>query len=146
MQADTSPAIAAVDTTPGYVVDFSNVEERDFSPIPRGRYVVEITNAEIREGNEFPYLMVESTVASGDFADKKLWDNMSFSPKALWKLKQFYRGLSVSDEDLSTGFTVDPDELIGQTVLVNVQVKPDQQGEPRNVVSRYMSLLEEEPA
>ena len=123
------------------VVDFSDVEERDFTPVPRGRYVAEVTDAEIRDGDKYPYLMVEQTVIEGEYADRKLWDNMSFSPKALWKLKGFYRALGATDEELSSaGFDVDPESLLGLTFMIQVAVKNDNNGEPRNVINRYAQL------
>lgn len=123
------------------VVDFSDVEERDFTPVPRGRYVAEVTDCEIRDGNEYPYLMVEQTIIEGDYVDRKLWDNMSFSPKALWKLKGFYRAVGATDEDLTAqGFEVDPEALLGLTFMIQVAVKPDNNGEPRNVINRYAQL------
>lgn len=123
------------------VVDFSDVEERDFTPLPRGRYAVEVTDCEIREGTEYPYLMVEQTVIEGDYTDRKLWDNMSFSPKALWRLKGFYRAIGASDDELSAqDFSVDPESLLGMTFVVQVAVKPDNSGDLRNVISRYAQV------
>ncbi len=127
-----------------YVVDFSDVEERDFTPIPRGRYVVEIVGAEINDGTSYPYLGMEYQVMEGDFAERKLWDNMSFSPKALWKLKGFYRAMGATDDEMAAGeFNVEPDDLIGQEIMIQVAVKADQDGEPRNVCSKYMAVAEQ---
>ncbi len=124
-----------------YVVDFSDVEERDFTPLARGRYPVQVTEAEIRPGTEYPYLMVVFTTIEEEHGDRKLWDNMSFSPKALWKLKGFYRALGATQEQLATGsFDVNPDELIGEEIIVQVAVEPDQNGEPRNTVKRHMAI------
>lgn len=128
-------------STDGVVVDFSEVEERDFTPLPRGRYLAEVADAEIRDGQEFPYLMVEFLIIEGDYIDRKLWTNMSFSPKALWKLKSFYRATDMTDEDLnSADFQVVPEELIGLTFILQVQVKPDNNGEPRNNISRFSAV------
>lgn len=124
------------------VVDFTDVEDRDFEPVPRGQYLVEITGAEERDGQEYPYLNLELTIKEGPegaegVEDRKLWDILSYSPKALWKLKGFLAVVGYDAEDLAGDFTVDPAEYLGMEFLVQVTVGADREGTQRNRVTRY---------
>jgi len=124
------------------VVDFTDVEERDFDPVPRGQYLVEITGAEERDGQEYPYLNFELTIKEGPenvegVEDRKLWDILSFSPKALWKLKGFLAVAGYDDDDLAGDFDIDPAEYLGMEFLVQVTVGADREGTQRNRVTRY---------
>jgi hypothetical protein len=120
------------------VVDFTDVEVQEFELLPRGQYLVEVTSSEERAGTEFPYLNLEMTVLEGDYADRKVWDSMSYSPKALWKLKSFLLQAGYSEEDIVGSFEVDPEEFIGQEYMVIVTQKAGNDGVVRNRVTRYV--------
>lgn len=121
------------------VVDFTDVEISVFDPVPGGRYLVNVTEAEIREGQEsgVPYLALTLNVIDGDYEGRKLWDNMSFSPKALWKLKGFLLASGYEEDDVAGEFEVDPDEFLEAEYDVVVGVSKDSQGTSRNNIRSY---------
>lgn len=128
------------------VVDFTDVKELSFDPIPRGRYLASVETAEVRQSqnSEFEYLALvwevlpSDEAVKGDYVGRKLFDNMSFSPNALWRLKSFLKqAAEYSDEELSREFEVDPSEFIGLESELQVTVGSDNQGGQRNNITRY---------
>ncbi len=85
-------------------VDFSEVEE--FEAMPKGNYDCVIEKVEVRDSNssDYQYLNWELKVADGEFKDRRLWFITSFSPKALFRLKQTLENLGMYDEDLNFDF------------------------------------------
>lgn len=112
-------------------VDFSQVEE--FEPLPKGEYTVLVEQVEYREAqseDKFDYLNWELSVSEeGEFKGRKLWFISSFSPKALWRLKQILENLGVYEDDLEidydedTMMVTDP-ELTGLPALATVSTRP----------------------
>ena len=100
-------------------IDFSDVQ--DFDVMDEGEYPVIIDKAEFREAREegkFPYINLEMSVSEGNNKGRKLWMILSFSPKALWRMKDVFENLGVYndsvevDYDEDTMLVVDP-ELAG---------------------------------
>lgn len=124
------------------VVDFTNVETKSFELLPRGDYLLRITGAEIRDSqsSEYQYLNLEFNVVDpAEFVDRKQWDSMSFSPAALWKLKDFLLASGYTEEDLAGEFELDPEALIGGEVYARIAQKKDARNgdEMRNVIQKY---------
>lgn len=93
-------------------VDFSDVQ--DFEPLEAGEYPVvvdQVKMVEAQSDDKYPYLAWEMTVSEGEYKDRKLWLNTSFSPKALFKLKEVLENLGLFEDELD----VDYDE---ETMLV----------------------------
>ena len=124
------------------VIDFTDVDLKNFDPIPAGLYAVTVTNAEERDSqsSEYQYLNLELEVIEGEFIARKLWDIFSYSPKALWKLKQFLiSALCYNAEELQGSFELAPETLVGQQFIVHVRQKPDNRDPSimRNTVQTY---------
>jgi len=85
-------------------VDFSGVESGGRKRIPPGEYgpfsIVEITE---EEGDAGPYWRVVSELKGGKCKGFKDYNNYSFSPKALWKLRQLLEacGLDVPESKMT---------------------------------------------
>lgn len=102
-------------------VDFTGVEGKR-SNLPDDDYLVEIEEVEVKEGSEYPYFELTMVVQAGKFKGQKLWDRMSTSPGALWRLRSFLEviGMEVPDDEME----IDKDELVGtQLVAVTAQEK-----------------------
>ena len=126
------------------VVDFTEVEELEYSPLPSGRYLVNIVEAEEREGNEYPYIAFVYEVVEGQDSDsddevagRKLFDNVSLSPKALWRFKSLLRCLGYEEKDLGGSLEIEPEELLEMEMEVQVKIQKDQEYGDRNRVSKY---------
>lgn len=138
-----SDAIQASVDDQAFAVDFSGVEERSFEPLPRGRYDLRVVAAEIRQTDpsKAPYLALTYAVESGEGGplegERKLWENMSFSPKALWKLKGFLKAVGMTDEELAGTLQLNAEDLLDAMVSALVVVEKGQDGEPRNNVKRH---------
>ena len=96
----------------GMKVDFSEVEG-SFEPLPEGAYECVIERIEVRESNssDHDYLNWELKVTEDDYEDRRLWMITSFSPKALFRLKDIFVALDVieGDEELDLEWADDVD-------------------------------------
>ena len=86
-----------------------------------GEYPVVIDKAEFRPSREegkYPYINLEMSVTEEKYKGRKLWMILSFSPKALWRMKDVFENLGIYDDsmevdyDEDTMLVVDP-ELVG---------------------------------
>jgi hypothetical protein len=98
---------------------FSDVQ--DFDVMEEGEYPVVIDKAEFRPSREegkYPYINLEMSVTEEKYKGRKLWMILSFSPKALWRMKDVFENLGIYDDsmevdyDEDTMLVVDP-ELVG---------------------------------
>lgn len=129
-------------------IDFSEVEE--FEAVPAGEYEAEITKIEYREPaseDKYPYLNVEVTITEdGDEQGRKVWGIWSFSPKAMWRMKQAWENLGViePDEEIEidwdddTNLLLEPD-FVGVPCLVTVVEEP-YEGRMRSRAEAFVSL------
>jgi hypothetical protein len=100
----------------GTKLNLSDVEVRDYSPMPAGLYHVIVTDWEPRPAGpeaKSPgtyYVNLEMTVQDGPYEDRKCWTNVNLQPQALFTLKGIAQsvdgledkidGLEGNDEDL----------------------------------------------
>jgi hypothetical protein len=125
-------------------VDFSDVES--FEAIPEGEYPViinEVTYVEPASDDKYPYLNVELEITEGEHEGRKLWTIWSFSPKALWRMKQVFENLGLPVDEVE--FEVDEDtdavtdpELVGLPAIAVVTIEP-YEGKDRNRVDNLIS-------
>jgi len=90
-----------------------------FETLPIGTYEVEVEQIEVKQANgkEFPYLSMRyNIIEPTEFAGKKLFDNVSMAPTALFKLKQLTLACN-----LDIGAEFDTDDLLGANVSVVVK-------------------------
>ena len=117
-------------------VDLTGAEDA-FEPIPSGVYVVVVTNVTVKESrtSEWKYINLELTVIEGKYADRKLWVNLSLSPKALWKMKEALIAFGTNPDELQGQYTFDPAQFVGGSCIAEVIQAPNPQtGVLRNEV------------
>ena len=93
-------------------IDFSEAE--GFEPLEKGEYECVVAKTEYREATEegkFDYINVELEVTESGFEQRKLWTNMSFSPKALWMTKENFEALGVYEEQMEVEYDEDTMEV-----------------------------------
>jgi hypothetical protein len=131
---------------PRITVDFSDVQE--FEALDKGEYLGVISKAEYRdfpdEPDRYPYINLEIDVTEPpDLKGRKLWSVLSFSPKALWRMKQVFENLDIFmdemefDVDEETNMVVSP-ELVGIPVLCAVS-KRIYEGREQNQIDSITS-------
>jgi len=111
-------------------INFGDVEDKDFTPMPDGSYPVTVDNAKMKYGKDSgdPYVQWELIVTDGEFAGRHLWYNTSLSEKALWRTKEQFLNLGViTDPDEELTFDVDEGsefvtspELAGMNCMASV--------------------------
>lgn len=131
-------------------VNMSDVEVRDFEPVPSGKYHVAVTDGELKESGEnaknpgAEYIKWEFTIQDDAYAGQKLWANASLLPHALFTLKGL---LAAVGYDTSGEVDFEIDDVIGKELVVRVTKKGErtnpQTGEtydPSNEVKGYYKL------
>jgi hypothetical protein len=131
--------------------DLSNVKAQGNDTLPAGKYVCNITNAELKDtkaGNG-QYIKIEFTVKEGDSSGRKLWAQINVknsNPKAaeigLSQLKALLVCSSYPTPDKLSGIG----ELNGLTVGVKTKVKTDEYGEKAEVSYFYEPKKDLAPA
>jgi len=119
-------------------INFADTEISDFEPLPSGWYNVAVTDGELREskseknpGSE--YIHWEYTVQEGPHENRKVWDNTTLLPHALFSLK----GLLAA-----CGFAVDGDldfdipDVVGKTLQIRLAQR-EHDGNTYNDVKGY---------
>jgi hypothetical protein len=109
-------------------VNFGDVE--GFDALPEGVYTATVEKIEYRpakEAGKSPYLNVEYTVSEPEeFAGRKVWEVLSWAPKALFRMRDFFRAAGFEDDeydldvDEESGLLLDPD-LAGEAVEVTIE-------------------------
>jgi hypothetical protein len=124
-------------STSALKVDFTGVEAGGGFNIPDGQYVLAVTGVTQKKGAESgnPYLSWEFKVDSGKYKNRKIWDNTSLQPQALWKLRGLLEcmGLDVEDGE----FEIDLGDLEGELVGAEI-VNEKYEGKDKPKVANYM--------
>lgn len=132
-------------------VNFDEVASSDFS-IPNGNYVLQVTGVEKKKsessGND--YLAWEFKITEGKHKGKKVWDNTSLQPQALWRLRGLMEAMQMEIEDGE--FELDLDDFEGETLGVVIENEKYNGKDKARIVS-FMTVdeasgeeEEEEPA
>jgi hypothetical protein len=110
---------------PRIPVDFSDVQE--FEALPEDEYTVVIEKAEMRlpqEDGKFPYINLQMKVTEGEFKDRVVFNILSFSPKALFRMKQVFENLGIIEEDEQIDVDYDEDSMqVTEPELVGVPAR-----------------------
>lgn len=116
----------------------AKAESSGFEPIPDGAYHLRLRDVDTtRSGEKGPYWSWEFEVVyseSGEFDNRRLWNNTSLSEKADFKMKETYEAFGV---ELDT----DTDEMIGMVVKGIVSQRTIQQGARKGELSNQIDRL-----
>lgn len=104
-----------------FSVDFSNVEDKNFDPVPSGKYLLAVTDYEVKECGpnaknagaplvQFEFVIQEPHEIGGvKVAGRKLWTNvMPTVENVLWRLKNF---MSALEYDVDGEINFNPAEI-----------------------------------
>lgn len=105
-------------------VDWDSMESNGFEVLEEGVYSGVIEKVEVKGPGQSGFKYIDVQILLGD-QNQRCWTKYSFSPKALWKMKQDLEALGL---DVSSG-TFDTDELIGRQVNVTLGLRPHWKGE-----------------
>lgn len=113
-------------------VNFGEVQ--GFDPVPADDYSVIIEKAEYREASEegkFDYINLTLKITEGEHEGRNVWMVWSFSPKALWRMKDDLVELEVIGPDDELEFDYDEDaenalvepEVVGLPAIATVGLR-----------------------
>lgn len=136
----------------------NEIPEQEGGALPEGTYTVGIKAFKPGKGKEsgIGYPRLHYVVLSGEYAGRYIFDNLSYSPKALWRIRALLEVLGEAnidvpvEKDVSGVFTVTDEEamneilasvLIGKemSVLVNhVDADKEKGYQAKNEVQKYL--------
>lgn len=131
-------------------INFADVTEVSFDPIPAGTYRMEITGVEERavknEGGKnpvgTPMLNWEFTVKDGEYDGRHVWMNTVLAGGGLGQLKSLIRATGrFTDDDLNGDLDIDPEnDIVGAEVAVTVRIRKSSEYGDSNDVRSVKSL------
>lgn len=124
-------------------VNFSGVESGG-RKCPDGTYEAEITSADIEEssaGN--PMIVAKWKILKGKFKGTTIFDNISLTPQALWKLKTLLEALGIDAQEEDVEASEYAEAIVEQPCTVIV-TNETYEGEQRPKITGYGSVDEEE--
>lgn len=143
----------------GLYVNFSeeeaSTEAKDFDPLPGGKYLVTVTDCELKESKSAknpgkPMYNLEFTVvedkAAGKFIGRKTWGIACLFSPALYSIEQIMKAIEFAGAGQSGRKRVpNPEELIGQTLVIGGILKgarkddndPSKEYPPRYEIKGY---------
>lgn len=112
-----------------------NLDDVDdgLEPMPDGQAIcrVHTITQKKKEGGEYPYLeIVLKPHDNPQFANRQLWLNLSFHPKALWNMKLFATALGIYQKG-SSG--INWSSARERLVSVNIKTEPARNDPERKV-------------
>lgn len=140
-------------------IKFAGVpDQKAFKPAPSGDYVLELVDAEDgtvqsgeNKGADKTTLQWEIVDAEGEleeFNGRRIYDNVSYSEKALPRLKTLLKaiGAEVDDSEDAEELEFEWDALIGRKVLAKVRSvgkqrdrnDPSKEYPPKNTITRFL--------
>jgi hypothetical protein len=145
-------------------IDFAGVEDqKEFQPAPSGDYILELVDAEDgtvqsgeNAGNPKTTLQWEIVDAEGDlekFNGRRIYDNVSYSEKALPRLKTMLKAFGADPEDVDDKeVDFEWDDFIGKKLLAKVRSvgeqpdknDPSKRYPPKNAIVRFLVQSSEE--
>jgi hypothetical protein len=129
----------------GFKVDFTNVETKNFDPVPKGKYLLAVTDfevLEIKDGKNAgqPRVSVEFTTQAPEMVGdikigaKKQWANFYPTlPATLFMLKGFLEALGIDcsgewDFDMNDILARDYDQRL---VVGNIVIQPERENKSK---------------
>jgi len=92
----------------------------DFTPVPNGKYLCEVIEAEIRftqSGDEMWAVRFE--IVDGDYKGRVLFDNIVFSEKAMKRVKMIFSRMGINTTGKSSPTT---ENIMGKRVYLDVGI------------------------
>lgn len=124
-------------------LDLSEVKESSFECLPKGDYVVVVSDAEVRDtkDGQGQYLRVTLEVQEGEFDSRKIFTNFNIKNKnqqavqiGLGQLKKMMRCAGATSYQLNSA-----QDLCGLRVMAKVDIKKDEFGE-NNIVKDFLAV------
>jgi hypothetical protein len=124
----------------GLTVNFDEVEVGGRN-VPDGKYKVRFDSYEEEQGNEYPYWSCKFKVVGGSYDGAILYDNISHSPAAHFKVAQLMRSLGF---DLPEGEAqVDADDFVDEEGFVQV-LNEEYDGKDKPRIVEYLAPTDED--
>lgn len=123
-------------------INMDEVEGQSFEAIPKGTYagVIEELEYKLSASSGQPMWALAVTITEGDYIGRKLFTNLSFSPKALPGTKANIQ--KIAPELLSSAFNpkkiAESGKLIGKAVRVKTKLET-YEGEERTKIASFLA-------
>lgn len=122
----------------GFEVDLTDYKDRMSARLEPGKYLVRITDGEIGETKDTkaPKVVLYYTVVGTSFNGQPLVDHLPLSGKAVFRIVQVMRALSVT-VDKGKKFVVPFNKMINRTMCVTVVDGDEYNGQVKSQVQSY---------
>lgn len=129
----------------GYNINGIVTNSGTFESLPEGNYHIIITDADIKEskaGN--PTINMKLRVMDGNFKNRIVWDTLTFSEKAMFRVKNV---LDCVNSPLVTADNVEIEDiakdLVGREAIVFLEPSVTLKGDPSNKVKGFRPVKDD---
>lgn len=127
---------------PKFLVDLTDEDLQGYDPIPAGIYTakVDASKSEIKSsqaGNDV--VTVAYVITSGEYAGRKILDQFTLTPKALWRLGAFLKALGTVER--GGHYTIDTRTWHNKEIKIKV-VQEEYNGTLRNKVTGFAKKID----
>jgi len=130
---------------PGDILDLDFDGVSSYTPLPEGNYLVRVVGVERKQGSKAPYLAFTLAVEQPtEYANRKLFENVSLSDAARWKLKQALEALT--GKPIEGRIRLNLATLAGKHALVTVTQDAGKDGNIYNDVGTWTPARVASPA
>lgn len=120
-------------------VNFGDVPDNEFEALPEDRYSVECVDAKLAESKAGkPKITAQFKVLEGDYENRRLFNDFSLVPKALFNLKNYFvaAGLDMEGEiDFD-----DIPEMMKDTQLTVYVTQEEYNGKAQNRLGNFAAI------
>ena len=118
-------------------LDFTNVTS-DFEAIPAGIYEATVFDCEEKMSKtNNPMLVFNYAIQGGEFDARRIFDNCSLQPQALFKLKEAIE--AILDQDASGEIDITPIDFVGKPCKIKV-IQEEYEGRMQNRVKKIYPI------
>lgn len=125
---------------PKFLVDLTDEDLQGYDPIPAGIYTakVDASKSEVKSsqaGNDV--VTVAYVITSGEYAGRKILDQFTLTPKALWRLGAFLKVLGIAEK--GGHYAVNTQTWHNKEIKIKV-VQEEYNGTVRNKVTGFAKI------
>lgn len=110
--------------------NIEDVEGNDFEPMPAAQYFAQIVNPDdvvlTESSTGKPMLKFTWTIQDGEYAGRKVWDNVVLSVQ--WKVKQYAECAGIE-----SGAEIDTEDFVGMEALLDI-IQDEYNGKVNNKI------------
>ncbi len=123
-------------------VNFSDIELKDFDPVPRGQYLVELVEVEEKVAQTelaTHYMKCKFEIKDPEeYVGRFVWDNLMLEGKGMFRLKSALLAAGFTNDELEAGLEFEPQDLVSSEFVLALSIRRSEEYGDQNTVQKYL--------